>query len=189
MTLIDVVVIVATVLASAGLLWFFFGARTAARRAETTGLTQQVTVVVRGGYSPQRIEAVAGVPLQITFDRQESGDGTSRVVFGDLSLSGSLPAFEKTIVEITPDHAGQLDSSCGMNMIHGSLTVTPAVGEQPAPTAAISAVGGADPAAAAADEAREAQARQGEIGDLTRRVTLSGSVASSGARTVVAGSG
>lgn len=33
--------------------------------------------------------------------------------------------------------------------------------------------GGADPAAAAADEAREAQARQGEIGDLTRRVVLS----------------
>lgn len=86
-------------------------------------------MVVRGGYSPRRIEAVAGVPLQITFDRQESGDCTSRVVFSDLSLSVALPAFEKTIVQITPEHAGQLDFSCGLNMIHGSLMVTPAVGE------------------------------------------------------------
>ncbi len=54
-----VVVIVATVPASAGLLWFFFGSRTEARRAKTNGLSQQVTVVVRGCYSPQRIEAVA----------------------------------------------------------------------------------------------------------------------------------
>ncbi len=173
MTMIDVVVIVATVLASAGLLWFFFGTRAAAGHAETIGLTQQVSVVVRGGYSPQRIEAVAGVPLRITFDRQESGDCTSRVVFSDLGLSAALPAFEKTIVEFTPDHAGQLDFSCGMNMIHGSLTVTPAIGEQPAPRAAASAAGAADPTAAAADEAREAQARHIEIRDLTRRFTLS----------------
>lgn len=43
MTVIDVIVIVATVLASAGFLWFFFGTRTEGRRAETNRLTQQVT--------------------------------------------------------------------------------------------------------------------------------------------------
>lgn len=37
----------------------------------------------------------------------------------------------------------------------------------------MSGAGGADPAAAAAGQAIEAQARQGEIGDLTRRVVLS----------------
>ncbi len=174
MNLNDVVVIVGTVLACAGLLWFFFGSRTQTRRADTDGHIQQVTVVVRGGYSPQRIEAVAGVPLQITFDRQESGECSSRVVFSDLRLSAALPAFEKTAVAFTPEHAGQLDFSCGENMIHGSLTVTPAVGGQPATTAAVSSAGGGtDPTAAAAGEAREARARQSEISDLARRVLVS----------------
>ncbi len=106
----DVVVIMGTVVAAAGLLWFFFGRRPEAHRADTDGQSQQVTVVVRGGYTPQRIEAVAGVPLQITFDRQESGDCSSRVVFSDLRLSAALPAFEKTIVEFTPERAGQLET-------------------------------------------------------------------------------
>ena len=37
-----------------------------------TGRTQHVTFVVRGGYSPQRIQASAGVPLRITFERREA---------------------------------------------------------------------------------------------------------------------
>ena len=85
----DLIVIITTVLLSAGLLWFFFGPRRPAEHAQRDGdgHTQQVTVVVRGGYTPDRIEAMAGVPLQITFDRQETGDCTSRVVFPELGIT------------------------------------------------------------------------------------------------------
>ena len=43
---------------------------------QTSGLNgladgQKVTVVVSGGYDPQRIQAIAGVPLTIDFDRRE----------------------------------------------------------------------------------------------------------------------
>ena len=63
---------------------------------------QKITVVVRGGYTPQRIESVAGMPLQIAFDRQESVDCTSRVVFPDLGITRLLPANERTTVELVP---------------------------------------------------------------------------------------
>ena len=62
----DVLVIAAAAAMSAALLWFFFGSRPAARLAEVAGRIQQVTVTVRGGYTPSRIEAVAGAAEPVT---------------------------------------------------------------------------------------------------------------------------
>ena len=43
-------------------------------RPGSLGYARRITVVVvSGGYNPQHIEAIAGVPLQIVFDPQESG--------------------------------------------------------------------------------------------------------------------
>src|SRR5680860_59814 len=118
--------------------------------AEHDAQVKRVTVVVRGGYSPQRIEAVAGVPLQIVFDRQESGDCTSRVIFPDLGITRALPAYERTTVEFVPRVAGELGFSCAMNMVHGSLTVTAANGTAPAEHGAAPAVDEGEPTDAAA---------------------------------------
>ena len=121
----DIAVIAGAVTASLGLLWFFFGSRTAAHVAERHDDVQKVTVVLSGGYDPQRIQAVAGIPLQIDFDRRESGDCTSRVVFPELGISRSLPAYEHTTVQFVPQQVGEFGFSCAMNMIHGTLTVLP----------------------------------------------------------------
>ncbi len=176
MTTPDLIVIITTVLLSAGLLWFFFGHRRPAEHAQRDGEghTQQVTVVVRGGYTPDRIEAVAGVPLQITFDRQETGDCTSRVVFPELGITRSLPANARTVVEIQPDEVGEFHFSCAMNMIHGSLNVTPGAGTDPTRTAA-TPTSTATPAIPdpAAEEEREAAARRAEVHELNLRVALS----------------
>ncbi|HET6873221.1 MAG TPA: heavy metal translocating P-type ATPase, partial [Acidimicrobiales bacterium] len=67
-------------------------------------------------------------------DRQEAGDCTARVVFPDLGLSKSLPAFTRTALEFIPARAGTFGFACGMNMIHGTLLVDPA-GAAPAPVA------------------------------------------------------
>src|SRR6516164_3512524 len=101
MSVADVVVVIASAVALVGLGWFFFAPRRA-RAAELAGGVQRVTVVVRGGYSPDVIRARQGVPLEVVFDRQESGDCTSRVVFPDLAVSASLPAFERTTVRLAP---------------------------------------------------------------------------------------
>jgi Cu+-exporting ATPase len=84
---------------------------------------QEVRVTVRGGYSPNRIRVRAGTPVRITFDRQESGDCTSRVVFPDFGTSADLAPFAQTPVELTPTSPGEYGFACGMNMVHGVLVV------------------------------------------------------------------
>src|SRR6266567_2874046 len=185
MNMADIVVLIAAVIAIAGLAWFFFAPRRA-RAAELSGGVQRVMVTVRGGYSPDVIRARRGVPLEVVFDRQESGDCTSRVVFPDLALSASLPAFGRTTVRLDPAAAGQFGFACGMNMIHGTLIVDPdgapaAAGGDgdrtvtgPDAEAAAGPAISAGPAAgeAQAAEAAEAAERRAEITDLARRVIV-----------------
>src|SRR6516164_6167055 len=162
----------------AGLGWFFFAPRRA-RTAELAGGVQRITVTVRGGYSPDVIRARQGVPLEVVFDRQESGDCTSRVVFPDLAVSASLPAFARTTVRLASPAAGSFGFACGMNMVHGTLVVEPGAGldpgqpdGQPATTAEAAAgppTGGTE--AVAGGDTEEAERRL-EIADLARRVVV-----------------
>src|SRR5215813_5221020 len=86
----QVVVVLAAVVALAGLGWFFFGPRKA-KSAALAGGVQRATVTVRGGYSPEVLRVRQGVPAELLFDRQEAGDCTSRVVFSDFQVSACLP--------------------------------------------------------------------------------------------------
>jgi P-type Cu+ transporter len=122
MTAAAIGVLFGAALLSALLWWFFFGPKRALQ-AQAHGDVQEMTVVVKGGYSPALIQVRAGVPLRLVFDRQEGGDCTSRVVFPDFGVSQALPAFQRTNVEFTPDRAGDFGFVCGMNMVHGTLRV------------------------------------------------------------------
>jgi Cu+-exporting ATPase len=182
----DVVVLVGAVVVSAGLVWFFFGPRRAVR-AERRGGVQEVRIVVRGGYSPDRVEVVAGVPLRLVFDRQEGGECTSRVVFPDFGINRALPAFATTTVELVPDRPGEFGFACGMNMVHGTLVVTadghgaPAGADAPPAGAHVAgeAHGGVTAGTACGatclpvpGEDPESAARRAEIADLARRVLV-----------------
>src|SRR6266699_1230910 len=180
----DIGVLLAAAAAIGGLGWFFFGPRRA-RSAQLDGGVQRVTVTVKGGYSPDVIRASPGVPLEMVFDRQESGDCTSRVVFPDLAVSAALPAFGRTTVRLDPASSGSFGFASGMNMIHGTLVVEPSgqaagadgqelpacvAGAGPGTGEGTLAVAGGT-AAADAEEAQAAE-RRGEITDLTRRVAV-----------------
>ncbi|HXF35589.1 MAG TPA: heavy metal translocating P-type ATPase [Actinomycetota bacterium] len=115
-------------LLGAGLLWFFFGPRPSGR-AELRGGAQEVVVTVKGGYAPALLRVRQGIPLRVTFDRQEAGECTSEVVFPDFRLRRMLPAFARTTVELLPDRPGEFRFACGMNMVHGLLVVEPADGD------------------------------------------------------------
>jgi Cu+-exporting ATPase len=190
MSVADIVVVIASAAAMAGLGWFFFAPRRA-RTAELAGGVQRITVAVRGGYSPDVIRAQQGVPLELVFDRQESGDCTSRVVFPDLAVSASLPAYEQTTVRLARPAAGTFGFACGMNMVHGTLIVDPdgvpvTAGEDGAqagtslpagvPTVSAGPAATASPSGGEAQpddaEAAEAAERRAEITDLTRRVVV-----------------
>jgi P-type Cu+ transporter len=121
----EIVVTLGGLLATGALAWFFFGPKRA-HQAELRGGVQEIEVVVKGGYSPDLIRVQQGLPVRLIFNRQEGSDCTSRVVFPDLRLSRSLPAFQRTSVEFVPDKAGEFGFACGMNMVHGTLIVEPA---------------------------------------------------------------
>jgi len=104
------------------LAWFFFGPKQA-HTAQVKGNVQEITVTVKGGYSPDIIRVQKDVPLRLIFDRQEAGDCSSRVVFPDFQVSKTLPPFARTTLEFTPDKAGEFGFACGMNMLHGTLIV------------------------------------------------------------------
>ena len=177
MDVADALVLVGAVVALVALGWFFFGPRRA-RAAELADGVQRVAVTVRGGYSPEVIRVRQGVPVEVTFDRQESGDCTSRVVFPDLQVSAALPAFQRTTVRLAPSRVGSFGFACGMNMIHGTLIVEPAeeaiAGDGAAHATPITESEARPPVEAAAAEVEAAQAaeRRAEIADLTGRVVV-----------------
>ncbi|MFI9201610.1 heavy metal translocating P-type ATPase [Streptomyces sp. NPDC053048] len=179
---VDVVVAVIAAGLMAALGWFFFGPRRA-RAATVEGGVQRAEVTVRGGYSPDVIMLRQGIPAELVFDRQETGECTSRVVFPDLHVSAALPAFTRTTVRLEPDRAGSFGFACGMNMIRGTLLVEPAqdtTATAPPPAPAPGEAEGtarppseAPPSGAAAEaEAAETAERRSEITDLTRRVVV-----------------
>ena len=182
MNVADVSVLLAAAVSIGGLGWFFFGPRRA-RAAQLEGGVQRAVVTVKGGYSPDVIKARQGVPLEMVFDRQESGDCTSRVVFPDLAVSAALPAYQQTTVRLAPASAGTFGFACGMNMVHGTLVVEPGgdpdagqLGEQPAATGVSAEEIPAGPSAggieATAGVDTEEAERRAEIADLARRVIV-----------------
>ena len=112
--------------------WYFFGPKKS-RRAEVADGVQEVTVTVKGGYSPDLIEVQPGVPVRLVFDRQESGECSSRVVFPDFKINQTLPANAQTAVQFLPEVPGEYTFACGMNMLHGRVRVV----DRPGPTTMI----------------------------------------------------
>jgi len=174
----DVVVIVIAGALTALLAWYFFAPR-AAKRAVVDGNLQVQTIRVSGGYSPSVVEVEQGVPTRLLFDRQETGDCSSRVVFPDFKVNQSLPAYATTAVDFTPDQLGDFEFACGMNMLHGTVRVVAAAEGQrtttallDAPPVAESERGGFDELVSEDDGEHEAAEHAKEIRDLSRRVIL-----------------
>ncbi|MEJ7813439.1 MAG: cupredoxin domain-containing protein [Gemmatimonadaceae bacterium] len=104
--------------------WYFFLAeRQSARAAAGAGGVQEVTIAVRGGYSPAAIRVAAGSPVRLVFDRQESSGCSEEVVFGDFGVRKFLAPFRKTSVDLAPTAPGTYEFTCGMGMLRGKLIV------------------------------------------------------------------
>ncbi|MCI1219809.1 MAG: heavy metal translocating P-type ATPase [Bifidobacterium sp.] len=119
-------VVAVAVLLTAVIVWLLLLPRKdapATRAGVDDSGVQQIDVVVKGGYSPSTIAVRAGTAVRLMFDRRESGECSSHVVFSDFGIDRTLPAFETTPVEFTPEHPGEYEFACGMNMLHGKLIV------------------------------------------------------------------
>ena len=176
----SVIVIVAAAVLTALLAWYFFAPH-ASKRAIVDGDVQVQTVTVKGGYSPSVIEVVQGVRTRLLFDRQETGDCSSRVVFPEFKVNQSLPAYATTAVEFVPEQVGDFGFACGMNMLHGTVKVVAGSADGPrmgtalleAPTA-IDINGPAEDVLSTVEDHGDLEAAEHakEIADLRRRVII-----------------
>ena len=99
--------------------WYFLGPKTAAVPAAHDGVVD-VTVRVEGGYSPAEIAVPAGSRVRMTFDRREDNPCSDELVIPDFGIHRELPAFKKTVVELTAT-PGRHEFKCGMGMLHGAI--------------------------------------------------------------------
>ncbi|KAB7790221.1 HAD-IC family P-type ATPase [Bifidobacterium leontopitheci] len=101
---------------------FFFAPRRGTAGTVEDG-EQHAAIVVKGGYSPDTIVMQEGIPITLTFDRKETGECTSHVVFPDLGVDQPLPGNATTELRLPALPAGEYPFACGMNMVHGLLRV------------------------------------------------------------------
>ena len=173
----DLAVLIGAVVLLLALGWFFFAPRKATQTTNEGG-SQRIEIIVKGGYSPDTIQATVGVPLHITFDRQESGSCTEKVIIPAFRIAADLPANRRTTVVFTPETPGIYEFACGMNMVRGRLIINPpgsSVADNmkdqvPAEKQIEIESSGLD--VFAQDESEAAIGRVAEIQDLTRRVII-----------------
>ncbi|MEY8442595.1 cupredoxin domain-containing protein [Lactobacillaceae bacterium 24-114] len=118
-----IVVIIAIVLI-AGIIWWFFGNHSQeVGHAKDSGQEQTATVVVHGGYSPDKVVLKEGIPATINFDMKDSTACLSHVVFDSLGIDKDLTKQPVISVKIPTDKPGEYDFACGMGMFHGKVVV------------------------------------------------------------------
>ncbi len=123
MSAIDWMVIAAGATAIGWVNWYFlFAGRQQAHVAVAgTSGRQEVVISVAGGYDPAVVRVRAGEPVTLIFDRQEAAGCSEEVVLPDFRIRRFLPPFERTTIEITPEHAGSYEFTCGMGMLRGRV--------------------------------------------------------------------
>jgi plastocyanin domain-containing protein len=80
-------------------------------------------VRVRGGYRPDELHAPAGVPLAISFLREEAAACSERVIFPQIGLSATLPEGREVPVEIPALAPGHYDFTCQLGLLRGTLVI------------------------------------------------------------------
>jgi hypothetical protein len=84
-----------------------------------TQLSQRVRIEVTDGYDPADIVVAAGIPLEITFS--EGHGCLAKVLFESLGIEADLTD-GGAVVHIPALEPGVYAFSCGMHMVHGSVT-------------------------------------------------------------------
>jgi plastocyanin domain-containing protein len=78
--------------------------------------------VTAEGFSPERVEVQAGVPIELVFTRKTDKTCATEVVVPSLKLKKALPLNEPVAIPLTPEK-NEVGFACGMNMLRGKLVV------------------------------------------------------------------
>ena len=93
-------------------------------QAAGTDGVQTVDLKITGGvYEPASIQVKAGVPLRLQVTRDEKPSCGDVLVIPSQNISRPIPVNQMTTIEFTPQQAGDLEFTCGMNMMRGKIVV------------------------------------------------------------------
>ncbi len=123
MSLADVLVIAGGLGLGAVVVWYFWFTSSGGVKAASVDGVQELTVVVKGGYTPDTIVVKRGRPVRLNFNRQESASCSEMVLFPDFDRSAKLPEGEAVSIEFTPETVGEFGFQCQMGMFRGRLIV------------------------------------------------------------------
>lgn len=82
---------------------------------------QVVEVAVHGGYQPDSIRALAGLPLRVVFRRQDDDACSERVIFSAPRLDRRLSATGATTIDLPAQPPGEIRFTCGMGRYRGRI--------------------------------------------------------------------
>lgn len=119
MSLDKIIVTISGVIGIVFTYWFFL-----MKKVKSVNVTDEIEIIVEGGYSPESISIPKGKTSKLTFLRKDSNSCLEEVVLGDFKIRKQLPLNQKVTIELTPQQAGEFKYSCGMGMYHGKITVT-----------------------------------------------------------------
>ncbi len=77
---------------------------------------QVVEIRAKGGYTPRRSIAKAGVPTILRFSTNGTFDCSSSIRIPSLNISKNLPASGVTDIDVGSAKIGMLQGTCGMGM-------------------------------------------------------------------------
>lgn len=91
----------------------------AGAQAQIVDGVQEVTINVRGGYSPNVVSAKSGVPTRLRLVTNETYDCSRAFVIPSLRIQRVLPATGETIIDLPAQQAGYMYFACSMGMYTG----------------------------------------------------------------------
>ena len=77
---------------------------------------QVVEISARGGYSPRRSVAKAGIPTVLKIDTNNTFDCSSAIRIPSMHVSRNLPSSGSTEIDLGNPVTGALRGTCGMGM-------------------------------------------------------------------------
>jgi plastocyanin len=86
-----------------------------------TGATK--ITVSKNGYEPSAISVKKGEAVKLAFYRADAENCGGELIFPKLNVTKKLAVGETVLVEFTPEEAGEIAFSCGMNMMKGKVLV------------------------------------------------------------------
>ena len=124
MTLDQILVTAGGIAAALFVAWFFWLKRVDGVIAPTvTDGYQEQMILVKGGYTPDRIRVTAQRPVRLLFRREETAACSEQVVLPDFGKSASLPTGTVVPLEFMAGEPGEHEFTCQMGMLRGRIIV------------------------------------------------------------------